>query len=536
MKSNLAALFCLSSTLLLSGCFSNSAPNTQIAPPSSQTAFPIILLPELSPSSDLSNRKPPNLQPSPLPNPISVPSAPSPAGKQTIIVEQLKIVDLNIVMQKDQSRLLIVQAKDQNGNAINRSDLQLSWSVDRPDLFLIDQTGLIKVLSSSGSAIVRVSAENGPSAIAQVIIDNPRSSGGGGSTAGGGTATSPITLPAETYCFDNNSCQVSILAGTGDAGSNGNFGPAIDAQLDDPHGIIADATNNFFIADSFNHVIRQIKPDGTISTIAGLGISGFNSDNDEAHLVRLIYPVSLVAKDNQLYFSDKVNNRIRQMNLNTGNLKTIAGGGNEIEGNNALTSALNFPLGIAIYQNAIYIADSLYHRIQKLNIDTGMIETIVGQVGFGSGGDGGQAAQAELHTPHDLVVDASGNIYIADTFNHKIRKIDKVSQAITTIAGTGQAGYSGDGSAAVSAQLDTPTGIALSAQGSYLFIADSQNKVIRAINLYNSKIKTIAGGGTQAQGSALNVSLAMPYDVMVQANGDLYIVDSLNNQIKKVKR
>ena len=254
-----------------------------------------------------------------------------------------------------------------------------------------------------------------------------------------------------------------------------------------------DTKGNIYIADFYNNRVRRVGPDGVITTIAGTGQEGFSGDGGPATQARLNVP-SDVAVDAQgnVYIADSNNHRIRRVGPN-GVITTIAGtgpvGGGEGrfsgDGRPATQARLNSPAGVVVdAQGNVYIADSDNHRIRRVGLD-GIITTIAGSgdTGFGKGGysgDGGPATQARLNSPDGMVVDAQGNIYIADTYNHRIRRVG-LDGVITTIAGTGAEGYSGDGGPATQARLNYPAGMAVDAQVN-IYIADEANHRIRRMD------------------------------------------------------
>ena len=180
----------------------------------------------------------------------------------------------------------------------------------------------------------------------------------------------------------------------------------------------------------------------------------------------------------------------------------------------------------------LYIADTHNHRIRKVT-SGGTISTVAGNGTDGFGGDGGVATSANLNMPFGIAVDASGNLYIADTFNHRIRKVTGAN--ISTVAGNGTQGYSGDGAAATSAGLSLPYGVAVDGSAN-VYIADTFNHRIRKVT--GANISTVAGNGTQGLGgdggAATNANLSLPYGVAVEASGNIYIADTFNNRLRKV--
>lgn len=279
---------------------------------------------------------------------------------------------------------------------------------------------------------------------------------------------------------------LQTLAGTGALGYSGDAAAATAATLATPAATAYDLAGNLYIADSNNHVIRKVDTTGTITTVAGssvagVGIEGFGGD-----------------------------------------------------GGPATSALLDTPMGVAVDASGnLYIADTHNQRIRRVNA-AGVITTVAGNGTAGYSGDGSVPTSAELFLPQGVALDAAGNLYIADTGNERIRKVS--GSIITTVAGNGLQMYSGDGGAATAAGLDTPTGVAADAFGN-IFIADSHNQSIRMVSLAG-KMSTVAGNGTLGysgdSGNATSATLAKPTGVAVDASGNLYIADSNNNRIRQV--
>ncbi|WP_263364961.1 NHL domain-containing protein [Edaphobacter acidisoli] len=294
---------------------------------------------------------------------------------------------------------------------------------------------------------------------------------------------------------------ITTIAGTGVQGFAGDSGPATAAELDSPQGLAIDASGNIYIADTHNHRIREVKAaNGNITTIAGTGAAGNSGDSGPATAAELDLPTALaIDASGNLYIADTHNHRIREINAATGIITTIAGTGTEgYSGDNgpATAAELDSPQGLAIDTTGnLYIADTHNHRIREVIATTGIITTIAGTGTAGNSGDSGPATAATLRLPRGIATDATGNLYLTDVTAQSVRKVNATTGQITTIAGSGTQGFSGDGSAATSATLDSPRAAAISPSGLATF-ADAANQRIRQLNSANPPIiQTIAGPG-----------------------------------------
>jgi sugar lactone lactonase YvrE len=333
---------------------------------------------------------------------------------------------------------------------------------------------------------------------------------------------------------------ISTVAGNGTRSFSGDGGDAMLAQLYFPYGVALDAAGNLFMADTVNHSVRKVDVGGTITTVAGTGTQGFSGDGAAATTARLSRPqrVRLDAAGN-LYIADRSNHRIRKVDA-TGMITTVAGNGTpgfSGDGGAATAAQLRDPFGVALdAAGNLYIADTFNNRIRKVDASSGVISTVAGTGTSGFSGDGGAATAAQLGNSYDVASDAAGNLYIADTTNQRIRRVDAASGVISTVAGNGTQGSSGDEGDATLAQLLNPQGVALDAAGN-LYIADSSNHRIRKVSATGT-ITTVAGTGAAgysgAGGAATAAQLNFPYGVALDAAGNLYIADANNQRIRRV--
>jgi trimeric autotransporter adhesin len=330
----------------------------------------------------------------------------------------------------------------------------------------------------------------------------------------------------------DTSGNISTFAGTGTQGFSGDGGQATLATLDLPGFVYPDSSGNFDIADTGNQRIRQVNAAGTIQTLAGGGSGG---DTGPALQATLAGPYTLTEDSSgKVYFTDLYNNRVRRIaNDSQRTITTVAGtgsAGSSGDGGPGTSATLNGPSSVVLDAvGNLYIADENNLVVRKLT-PAGVITKIAGTGKSCTPttavcGDGGPALSATFASPQTLALDASGNIYIADYFAHRIRKIDASTQKISTFAGTGNAGNSGDGGVATSANLNHPSGITLDSAGN-LYISDQYNYRIRVVktdhNIYEFALNSqahLAGDG----GPAINGSMWNPLEITIDPAGNLYV-------------
>ena len=438
-----------------------------------------------------------------------------------------------------------------NGNNIQATTAQLNG----PSGLDIDGLGDV-FIADQGNFCVREVAASG------LITDVAGTCTVHGSAGDGGPATSalfqrPVAVSERggnifiADIADNRIREVTgatgiiqTVAGNGTAGFTGDGSSAIQAELNQPSGVWVDGSQNIFLTDSLNNRVREVTAGASsiIQTLAGNGTTSFGGDGDLATGAQLFNPGPVfVDSSGNILIADGANNRIRQVVATTGIIQTVAGNGKAGftgDGGLATQAELNQPSGVwADGSGNIFIADFGNNRIREVVAATGKIQTVAGNGTAGFSGDGGPATSAELNSPTGIFVDGSGNITIADSFNHRIRKVVVTTGNIQTVVGNGTAGFSGDGGPATSAELNEPQGVYIDGFGN-IFIADYNNNRIREVVAATGKIQTVAGNGTAGFGGdggpAIGAELDSPTGVFVDAAENIFIADYFNNRIREV--
>ncbi len=427
-----------------------------------------------------------------------------------------------------------------------------SASLNSPKGVTVDAAGNVYIADSS-SRIRKINAATG-------IITTVAGNGTNGYSGDNGLATAAslyfpqgvaLDITGNIYIADTENSRIrkvsvttgiiTTVAGNEILGYSGDYGTAITASLNKPFGVAIDVAGNIYIADSGNKRIRKVTASsGIITTVAGNGTYGFSGDNGTATAAKLTDPfgVALDAAGN-IYLADRSNNRIRKVTVATSIITTLAGNGTSgFSGDNvvATSAILSQNIGVALDNTGnIYIADTNNSRIRKVSATSGIITTVAGNGTNGFSGDNGTATAAKLSDPFGVALDAAGNIYITNNFS--IRKVTASTGIITTVAGNGILGYSGDNGSAITASLNRISGVALDVSGN-IYIADSGNNRIRKVTVATGIITTIAGNGIASfsgdNSVATSASLSSPSGVALDAAGNIYIADSNNNRIRKV--
>jgi uncharacterized protein (TIGR03437 family) len=405
----------------------------------------------------------------------------------------------------------------------------------------IDSTGNVYIAGYGSSDIQEIS--NGT--IATVAGNGVRGFSGDGGAAGNALLNSPFDVAVDrsgnVYIGDAGNNRIRRIAGgiittiVGTSNFGGDNGPATAAQLFGVSGVAADPSGNVYIADTSDNRIREVSSSGVITTVAGYSLGGYTGDGGPAISAQLTGPLGVgVDASGDVYVADSDNCAIRKL---TGTvITTVAGNGTcGFSGDNsaATHAQLNIPYSVALDSSGnLYIADTVNSRIRKVST-SGVITTVAGNGTAGFGGDTGSASGAQLYYPQGVAVDSANNLYIADTYNQRIRKVS-TNGVITTVAGNGTAGFGGDGGSATGAQLNYPVGIAVDSSGN-LYIGDTNNNRVRKVSS-GGVINTVAGNGTPGfsgdNGPAGSAQLDAPSALAINAAGNVYVTDENNNRIR----
>jgi DNA-binding beta-propeller fold protein YncE len=338
---------------------------------------------------------------------------------------------------------------------------------------------------------------------------------------------------------------ITTAVGTGERGFAGDGGPAAQAVLNGPFDLGFDPGSNLYFSDTFNHRIRRVDArTGIITTVAGNGTAGYTGDGGPATQAAFNEPYGIaVDRTGNIYVADRHNHCVRRIDGTSGIVTSFAGNGAAGyagDGGPAARAGLVEPNGLGFdpAQQRLYIADVADNRVRVVDLARGTIATFAGTGEAAHSGDGGPAAAAGVFGARAVKVGADATVYILERQGSSLRAVDPRSGIITTVAGTGARGYSGDGGAAIAAVFDAPKELAIDAGGNFL-IVDTENHAIRRIDIESGTVETIAGGhkGSEGDGGPARLAgLGRPHGVAVGPDGALYIGDTENHRIRKLTR
>jgi len=336
---------------------------------------------------------------------------------------------------------------------------------------------------------------------------------------------------------------MDTIVGNGSRGYSGDGQKATAATLNEPFHIDFDYTEkHLYIADCFNYCIRKVNLENNIiSTVCGNGSQGYSGDGDQAINATIEEPYAIqVAKNGDVYFVQRFSPAIRKIDSNSGIISTIAGDGikgNRGDGGLAINARFIEP-NDCVFDNSggLLIADIQDQRIRRIDLSTGTINTIAGNGKLEHSGDGGPAKNSSIHGARAIAVDNDGSVFICEREGNSIRKID-TNGIITTVAGTGDSGYSGDGELGINATFRGPKAIRCNKNGD-LLIVDTENHAIRILSSKTNIVETIAGGSKGADGdggTAISAELDRPHGAISDSRGNVIIADSNNHRVRIAK-
>lgn len=346
-----------------------------------------------------------------------------------------------------------------------------------------------------------------------------------------------------SFAASADPARVTTLAGTGEAGYSGDGGPATAAKCHEPNGSARGPDGSLYFCDTLNHAIRRIAPDGTLSTVAGTGKKGYSGDNGPATKGELAepYEVRCDASGN-LFVAERLNHCVRRIDGKTQLITTLAGNGksgSSGDGGPAAASTFKEPHSLQFDKSGdLFICDVADQRIRKLEMKTGIVTTFAGTGGKGPVVDGAKIAGTPLSGPRAIDFDVDGNLWVALREGNAVLKLDVSAAVIHLAAGTGKKGFTGDGGPARDATLNGPKGIACGPDGN-VYIADTENHAIRMIDIRKGTIKLVVGAGAKGDGpdgDPLQCKLARPHGIFIDRDGTILIGDTENQRLRAVRR
>lgn len=334
---------------------------------------------------------------------------------------------------------------------------------------------------------------------------------------------------------------VRTIAGTGRSAHTGDGGPAVEAAVGGPFGVVVGPDDAIYVCETTTHVIRRIDPRTDIArTVVGTGELGNSGDNGPATSAKVNEPYEIrFDADGNLYFVDMKAAVVRRVESGSGIISTVAGSGEagfSGDGGNATEARLNQPHSIVLNKDRLYICDIGNHRVRQVDLRSGIISTFAGTGDRKPTPDGAKIMGTPLNGPRALDFDRDGNLILALREGNAVYRIDLATETFRHLAGTGKQGYAGDGGPAVKATLAGPKGVALGPDGD-LYLADTESHTIRVLRARSGTIETVVGDGKKGDGPdgpALSCRLARPHGVFVDRQGGIYIGDSDNHKVRYV--
>ncbi len=359
-----------------------------------------------------------------------------------------------------------------------------------------------------------------------------------------GCLTISLCLPSAVHAqaAKASNGQITNFAGTGEKGFSGDGGPATQAQLNNPFGVVRGPDGAIYFCDTSNHRIRKVGADGNISTVAGSGRPGYSGDGGPALQAGLNEPYEVrFDQGGNLFFVEMKNNIVRRVAARTRIISTVAGNGREGfsgDGGPATNATFNQPHSLQFSPNGdLYICDLGNHRIRKVNLKTGIITTFAGNGEHAPTPDGARIEGTPLNGPRAIDFDRAGNLWLALREGNQVYKLDLMTGTIHHVAGTGKKGFTGNGGPAKEATLSGPKGIGVAPDGN-IYLADTESHSIRMINLKTGTLELIAGTGELGDGpdgDPLKCRMTRPHGIFVDKDGSIFIGDTETHRMRVIR-
>lgn len=343
-----------------------------------------------------------------------------------------------------------------------------------------------------------------------------------------------------TLCTQCCSADVRTLAGTGEEAFTGDGGPATEAAVSQPFGLVIGPDKALYVCEVGSHVIRRIDAgSGIITTVAGTGKKGYSGNDGPAKEAQLNEPYEVrFDKQGNMFFVEMQNHIVRRVDAESGRITLIAGSGQAgFGGDNgpATAARLNRPHSIALdNDNNLYICDIGNHRIRRVDLESGHITTFAGTGEKKATPDGSPITGTPLNGPRALDFDGTSNLILALREGNAIYRMDLQTSTLHHLAGTGKSGYTGDGGSAKEARLSGPKGVALATNGD-IYFADTESHAVRVVRADTGIVETVIGNGKKGDGpdgDPLNCRMDRPHGVFVDAAGKIYVGDSNNHKVR----
>jgi streptogramin lyase len=364
-----------------------------------------------------------------------------------------------------------------------------------------------------------------------------------GSAASAAAAAFAVPPRVESPPATRPTRAVSTFAGAGHKGNAGDGGPATAALLNNVFGIVRGPDKALYVCDCDNHQVRRVAADGTVSTVAGSGTKGYAGDSGPATKALLNEPYEVrFDPAGNLVFVERANHCVRRVDAKTGVITTIAGTGGKAgfggDGGPATAALFNQPHSIQFNKSGnLFVCDILNHRVRRIDVDSGVVSTFAGTGAKDATPDGAAFATAPLRGPRAIDFDADGNLWLALREGNAVYKLDLSADTIHHVAGTGKSGFTGNGGPAKRATLSGPKGVSVAPDGR-VYLADTESHTVRVIDPAAGTIEVVCGTGTKGDGpdgDALKCQLARPHGVFVDVDGAVYIGDSENHRVRVLR-